>query len=118
MNWHKARGADRQIRFPQAARCIPIRRIYFATGKYFWRLYMAFGKEPGQPTKMYRANRRTRGWYRWSDCFSFPGGHVPLRHRSMLVFERTGGRLESVNGPVYGRFGNGTYYWGSMLTRK
>ena len=117
-NIHEATGADRQIRFPQAARCIPIRRIFLAAGRYRWRLYIAHGSHPGQPTQHDREIRLTRGWYRWSDCFSFPGGHVPLRQRSMLVSERTGGRLEHPNNPVYGRFGNGTYYWGSTLSRR
>jgi hypothetical protein len=124
--FHMAEVGDQEIQFPQSGhRCIPKRKLRIGGGRHIWTVEMAHAPHRDnktQRTKRLKLPKRSSpqaktDMYVWRDCFDFPGGKKPLRQWSTLRNLRTKRSWRVNNGPVYGRYGDGIYFWGSTLSR-
>jgi hypothetical protein len=109
---------------PRGYRKCVSRRIFFAPGRYRWRLFEAQSGHPGDTESSTSSVRVLRGWHRWSDCLdrferiSGPPRFI-YRHRSYLDnTAHPGGPVKRVDWGLQflgERYGIGTYHWGSTL---
>jgi hypothetical protein len=113
------------LRFPAPigySKCVS-RRIFLTAGTYRWRLFTAHWAHTPQTNWEPSTIGLHRGWYRWNDCLGYWERASPApyryvyRHRSYLNEEATsGGSVKRVHWEQ-GRFGDGSYHWGSALDR-
>jgi hypothetical protein len=108
--WHHQ---NRFLAFPAqqgGAGYMPTRTIAL-NGRYFWHAFSAHRAHPSQPDETSRTVRLI-GRYRWDDGLIKSGS--TYIHTSSFTNVRTGGRV-SISYPLSGRFGSGSYHWGSTI---
>jgi hypothetical protein len=114
------------LKFPAPGtyrKCVT-RRIFFAPGRYRWRLFAAQSGHPNDLDSTASFVHLLRGWHRWTDCLdSFERASGPprfiYRHHSYLDNTgHPGGPVKRVHWTIWElgeRYGTGTYHWGSTL---
>jgi hypothetical protein len=103
----------RYLHFPAQsgdAGYMPTRTITL-NGRYFWHSFSAHSAHQSQPDETSRTVRLI-GRYRWDDGLIRAGS--TYIHTSSFTNVKTGGRV-SISYRLSGRFGSGSYHWGSTI---
>ena len=102
------------------AACVPTRRIHLAGGQYRWHAFIHHTGHPEINRDTWTTGPRLGGgWYAWDDCLT------PVKSNGRYIYHLTGTLHQLATGlRLYndglfykGRYGSGTYHWGSVLDR-
>jgi hypothetical protein len=100
--------------------CVATRRIHLAGGQYRWHAFVHHtGHREINRDTWTTGPRLGGGWYAWDDCLT------PVKSNGRYIYHLTGTLRQLATGlRLYndglfykGRYGSGTYHWGSVLDR-
>ena len=91
-------------------RCLKPRRIYLHAGSWHWRVFTAHWAHPTRARMVHWKRYFHGGWYTWTTCLKRIKNfyHVSSKLNGVNLLD-----LDENGHP----FGDGSYHWGSTLTR-